>query len=119
MTGPVSVEEVARDFAQRIDERDWDGLAALLAPSCRVEFRHDGSVFDRDGWVAFNAGYPAVVRFVAEDVVAADDRAVLRAHCFNDDVSLYVACFLTVTGGLVTELVEVWTDDTTATEETS
>jgi len=113
----VSAEQVARDFARHIDDRDWDGLAALLAPSCRVEFRHDGSVYDRHEWVAFNAGYPQVVRFLLEDVVATGDRAVLRAHCFNDDVSLYVACFLTLADGLVTELVEVWTDDTTATED--
>ena len=111
------VEGVARDFAQRIDDRDWDGLAALLSPAFRGEYRHDGKTFGRDAFVAFNADYPAVVRFVLEDLVVADDRAVLRSRVFNDDVDFCVATFLTVTDGLITTLVEVWTDDIPATEE--
>ena len=43
--------------------------------------------------------------------MVAGDRAVLRSHVYNDDVAFYVATFLTVTDGLITELVEVWTDD--------
>ena len=52
-----------------------------------------------------------------EDLVVAGDRVVLRSHVFNDDVAFFVATFLTVTGGLITELVEVWTDDIPAPEE--
>jgi hypothetical protein len=74
-------------------------------------------VFGRDDWVAFNADYPVRVRFVLEDLVAAGDRAVLRSHVFNDDVAFHVASFLTLTGGLITELVEVWTDDIPTPEE--
>jgi hypothetical protein len=113
----VNAERIARDFAQRIDDRDWAGLATLLAPGFRGEYRHDGKSFDRDEWVAYNADYPVQVRFVLEDLVVAGDRAVLRSHVFNDDVGFYVATFLTVTDGLITELVEVWTDDIPAQEE--
>ena len=107
----MSPEHVARDFAQRIDDRDWAGLDALLSPDFRGEYRHDGKVFGRADWVAFNADYPVQVRFVLEDLVVAGERAVVRSHVFNDDVAFYVATFLTVTNGLITELVEVWTDD--------
>ena len=107
----MNPEQVARDFAQRIDDRDWAGLATLLAPGFRGEYSHDGKVFGRDDWVAYNADYPVQVRFVLEDLVVAGERAVLRSHVFNDDVAFYVATFLTVTNGLITELVEVWTDD--------
>ncbi|PUA79847.1 nuclear transport factor 2 family protein [Nocardioides currus] len=117
MSTPASVEQVARDFARRIDQRDWDELAALLAADFRGDYRHDGKAFTRDEWVAYNADYPALVRFVPEDLVVAGDRAVLRSHVFNDDVAFYVASFLTVVDGLITELVEVWTDDIPAPEE--
>ena len=113
----MTPELVARDFAQRIDDRDWAGLDGLLAPGFRGEYRHDGKVFDRDEWVAYNADYPVQVRFVLEDLVVAGDRVVLRSHVFNDDVAFFVATFLTVTGGLITELVEVWTDDIPVPEE--
>ena len=107
----MNPEQVARDFAQRIDDRDWAGLATLLAPGFRGEYSHDGKVFGRDDWVAYNADYPVQVRFVLEDLVVAGERAVVRSHVFNDDVAFYVATFLTVTKGLITELVAVWTDD--------
>ena len=113
----MTPELVARDFAQRIDDRDWAGLATLVSPDFRGEYRHDGKTFGRDDWVAFNAVYPVRVRFVLEDLVVAGDRAVLRSHVFNDDVAFYVATFLTVTDGLITELVEVWTDDIPTPEE--
>ena len=108
---------VARAFAQRIDDRDWTGLATLLAADFRGEYRHDGKSFGRDDWVAYNADYPVRVRFVLEDLVVAGDRAVLRSHVFNDAVTFYVATFLTVTDGLITDLVEVWTDDIPTPEE--
>ena len=54
----MSTEEVARSFAQRIDQRDWAGLAALMSPDFHGEYRHDGLSFDRESWVAYNADYP-------------------------------------------------------------
>ena len=119
MSTPLDAEQVARDFADRIDERDWDGLGALLSPDFRGDYRHDGATFERDGWLAHNRDYPVRVRFVLEDLVVAGERAVLRSHVFNDDVAFCVASFLTVTDGLITELVEVWTDDIPTPEDNS
>ncbi|MCW2833817.1 MAG: hypothetical protein JWN68_1770 [Nocardioides sp.] len=59
------------------------------------------------------------MRFALADLVVAGDRAVLRSRVFNDDVAFYVASFLTVTGNMITELVEVWTDDIPMREENS
>jgi SnoaL-like domain len=101
---------LAHQFASTIDRRDWPGLRALLADGCRVEMVHDGRTFGADEWVEFNASYPGRWSFVAEDIVVADGRAVLRARVFNEDALFHVASFLTVTSGLINEVVEVWAD---------
>ncbi len=115
----MSVEVVARDFVGRMDGRDWAGIATLLAPDFRVEHVHDGTVFGRDDWVAFNTNNPVRVRFVLDDLVAAGECAILRSHVSNGDGLFHVVSFLTVIGGLITELVEVWTDDIPMHEENS
>lgn len=113
----MSAEQVARDFAQRLDERDWDGLAALLAPTCRVTFKHNAWVFERDDWIRHLASSPFETGFRLEDLVATADRAVLRAHLPHESFNSYVACFLRVYDGVVTEVVEVWADDSAGWDE--
>ncbi len=113
----MSVEVVARDFVGRMDGSDWEGVATLLAPDFRGEHVHDGSVFGRDDWVAFNTEHSVRVRFVLEDLVAAGECAILRSHVSHGDGLFHVVSFLTVTGGLITELVEVWTDQIATPEE--
>ena len=113
----MSVEHLARDFARRSDDGDWAGLATLLAPGFRGEHVHAGTVFGRDDWVAFNTDNPVRVRFFLDDLVAAGECAILRSDVCNDDGTFHVVSFLTVAGGLITELVEVWTDQIATPEE--
>ena len=101
---------LAHQLANVIDARDWDGLASLLAPDCTVRYVHDGSRFTGPEWVAFNAEYPGQWSFVAEGIVAAETRAVLRARVFNENAIFHVAAFLTAADGLINEIVEVWAD---------
>lgn len=102
----MSTEQVARDFARLVGERDWAGLTALLAPTRRMELRYDGMAWDRDGWLR---AIPTYTRFQVEDLVASEDRAVLRAYVHAEGDDFYLACFLTVRDGLLTELVGVGT----------
>ncbi len=101
---------LAHQFASALDRRDWPALRALLADDCRVELVHDGRTFGADEWVAFNADYPGRWSFVAEDIVVADGRAVVRARVFNEEAMFHVASFLSITDGLLHEVVEVWAD---------
>ncbi|MEZ5096481.1 MAG: nuclear transport factor 2 family protein [Nocardioides sp.] len=101
---------LAHRFADALDRRDWPALRALLADDCRIGFVHDGRTFGPDDWVAFNDDYPGRWSVVAEDIVATDDRAVLRARVFNEEALFHLASFLTVADGLITEVVEVWAD---------
>jgi hypothetical protein len=98
-------------FAEIIDARDWARLRGVLAEDFTARFVHTGETFDREGFVALNRDYPIVVRFLVEDLVADDDRAVLRARVTDGSDTWHVASFATVgPDGLLTELVEVWAE---------
>lgn len=102
-------------LAEAIDAHDWDGLACLLHDDFTCRLVHTGEVFDRDQWVRLNADYPGFVGMETEDLLAAGDRAVLRARVTGTgpegDAQVFaVASFATVRGGLIVELTEVWAD---------
>lgn len=102
-------------LAEAIDRHDWDALPGLLHPDFTCRLVHTGEVFDRDGWVRFNADYPGFQRLHLEDLVSQDDRAVLRAGVVGTDdaggdLHFAVASFATVRDDAVVELVEVWAD---------
>ncbi len=107
-------------LAETLDAHDWDGLPGLLHPDFSCRLVHTGEVFDRDGWVQFNAEYPGFQRLIAEDLVASGDRGVLRAEVIGtgtggEEVRFAVASFVAVRDGLIDELVEVWADIDQAT----
>ncbi len=108
---------VAHQFAGAIDRRDWEALRALLADDCEIEFVHDNRRFGPDEWVAFNSGYPGQWTFIAEDIVATEDRAVVRARVLNDTALFHAVSFLTVTDGLIHAVVEVWADGHASPQE--
>lgn len=102
-------------LAEVIDAHDWAGLPNLLHADFTCKLVHTGEVFDRDGWVRLNADYPGFQRMHVEDLVAADDRGVLRASVIGTgpdgaDQVFAVASFATVRDGLLVGLTEVWTD---------
>lgn len=108
---------IAHRFIVSIDSRDWPALRGLLADDARIEFVHDGKSFTADEWVAFNESYPGHWSFVAEDIVATDNRAVVRARVFDEDSLFHVASFLTIRDGLIRENTEVWADGHAAPTE--
>jgi hypothetical protein len=102
-------------LAQAIDARDWDGLAALLAPAFIARYAHTGESFDSAQFVALNRDYPGAWSFRHETVIDAGDAGAMRARVFDatgsSDEVHYVAGFAKVDGGgLLTELVEVWAE---------
>lgn len=114
----MSATDTLTRFGQAIDRQDWDAMGALLAPDFTGRYVHTAETFDRDALVALNRDYPGAWRFVYEDIVADGDRAVGRARIWDERETYHVATFVTVTGGLITELVEVWTDAVTQPDPT-
>ena len=97
-----------------IDDRRWGELATFLHPDFTCRLVHTGEVFGRDGWVAFNAGYPGFDRLIVEEMVGGADAAACRARVtgVTDGALQEFACasFARLQDGLIIELTEVWTD---------
>ena len=110
----MNAETLMQRLADVINAHRWDELADLLDPTFWCRYIHTGEEFDRDAWVRLNADYPGFQDFVLEDCVGSGERAAGRAHVtgLNDERLEHfgVAIFMTVRNGLITELVEVWTD---------
>ena len=111
----MDTAELLTRLAGVIDAHDWTGLPALLHPDFRCRLVHTGEVFDKDGWVRFNADYPGFERMLVEVLVAAGDRGVLRAKVVGRseagrELVFAVASFASVQDDRIVELVEVWAD---------
>lgn len=94
-----------------IDARAWDDLAAVFAPDVSVLYVHTGERMDREGYVALNREYPGVWQADVLDVVASEDRAAARVRVWDDEQAFHTACFVTVADGCISEMIEVWTDE--------
>ncbi len=110
----MDVGAVVSRLALTLDAHAWDELPTLVDEDFRCRYVHSGEEFDRDGWVRLNASYPGFEHFTLEDVVVGDGRAAGRATVTSvtGEVTetFAVAMFLTIRGGLIVDLVEVWTD---------
>lgn len=106
---PMPPTPTLRPFADAIDAQDWDTLRTLLAPDFHGLFVHDGRTFDVDSFVAFQRDYPGRWRFEVVDQLVAGDRVVARSRVSDGQQVFWVATFATLTDGLVSDLVEVWT----------
>jgi hypothetical protein len=106
---------VLAQMADAIDAQDWDGLAALLAPTFRATYNHTAEQFDSQQFVALNRDYPGTWRFVRETVVDAGATAALRARVsgVGETETHYVASFGTVDdAGQLVALEEIWAEVT-------
>jgi hypothetical protein len=108
-----SAEQTLRALWDRIDQRDWAGLGRLLAPGLQTRYLHTGELIDgAEAFVRLNAEYPGRWRATVLDLVAAGDRAVssARVEAEGGGETHFVTSFATVSGGLVTELTELWAE---------
>ncbi|MBM7785268.1 nuclear transport factor 2 family protein [Tenggerimyces flavus] len=110
----MHASDVMHKLATVIDEHAWHELPSLLHEDFTCRYVHTGQRFDAPSWVRFNAEYPGFQRFVLEDCVGTEDRAVGRAHVTGmTDGELQhfeVATFLTVRDDLIIDMTEVWAD---------
>jgi len=98
-------------FADAIAARDWAALRALLSDDCTTTLLHTGELLDADAFVAFNSSYPGDWIYTRDEIVDGGDRAVLRSRTVIDGQTWHAATFVTVNSeGLLTDIVEVWTD---------
>ena len=110
-TGRVEPLEVVRRFWQRIDARDWTGLAELLDDDVVLELPATGErVRGPEGVVAVNAEYPEGWEIRVLRLLAAGDVVVSEVEVPLAGVGVFrVASFTQVAEGRVAHVREYWT----------
>lgn len=110
----MDAKAALRALMVAIDDRRWADLSGYLHPDFRCRLVHTGEEFNRDGWIAFNAGYPGFDHLVIEELIGGGDAAACRSHVtgFSGAGLQHFGCasFAQMRDGLIHELTEVWTD---------
>ena len=104
----LSATEVVRSFFERIQDRDWDAAAQLMAESARIRFTETGEEFTGANFVAMNKAYPEGWTIEVVEVLATDDRVAAQVRVTMPDEAFWCAGFYTVTGGQITDGTEHW-----------
>ena len=101
--------EVVREIWARIDARDWDGFAALLAEDVTLDYPHSGERFTgRANLVAINAEFPTGWSIYVLRILAAGNTVVSEVSVPMDGVESRAVTIWTVRDGLVAEATEYW-----------
>ncbi|MFF3727548.1 nuclear transport factor 2 family protein [Streptomyces erythrochromogenes] len=95
----------------RIQARDWDGVAGLIAEDAVVEWPVSGErIVGRQNYVAVNREYPEGWAIRVLRVVAAGDEVVSEVEVPHEGVGVFrAASFWTVRDGLIVRGREYWT----------
>ena len=99
---------LAERFFVTLDGRDWDGLAAVLAPDVTYEIPQTGErILGRDRYIQFNREYPGDWH-VAPKVVVADEAgaAVWFDWTVGDDEHSDAVVFFRIADGLITRVTD-------------
>jgi hypothetical protein len=103
-------KELVTAFADRLERRDWVGLAELLDPDVVYEVPQTRErIRGRDRYVQFNAEYPGDWHIVAK-VVLGDDHdgsLLFEWHLGAEPTALAIA-FFEVGGGVITKITDFW-----------
>ncbi|MGA5495262.1 nuclear transport factor 2 family protein [Streptomyces cinereoruber] len=110
---PSSTEasDVVGALWDRMQARDWDGLAALLTEDAVVEWPVSGErITGRDDYVAVNREYPEGWSVRVLRIVAGDGEAVSEVEVPHEGVGTFRAVsFWTVRDGRIVRGTEYWT----------
>jgi ketosteroid isomerase-like protein len=104
-----TAKELVTAFADRLERRDWAGLAELLAEDVVYELPQTRErIRGRDRYVTFNAEYPGDWH-VAPRVILGDDHdgSLLFEWALDDERSLAIA-FFEVNEGRITKITDFW-----------
>lgn len=102
--------ELIRTYWNRIQERDWPGVAELLHPDLRIFWPASRELFTgRESFVAMNQVYPEGWSIRVLDVFGDGDRAVSEVEVPQEGVGVFrVVSLWTVRDGLIASGTEYW-----------
>lgn len=94
----------------RMQARDWDGVAELLAPDLVVDWPANGErIVGRDDFVKFNATYPEGWSIHVLRVLGEGDQVVAEVEVPHETLGMFrVVSISTVSDGVITRSTEYW-----------
>ena len=103
--------EVVRALWNRIQARDWTGVADLVAENAVIEWPVSSErIAGRANYVAVNREYPEGWSINVLRIVAEGDQVVSEVAVPHADLGAFrVVSFWTVDGGLIVRGTEYWT----------
>jgi ketosteroid isomerase-like protein len=96
-------------FADRLERRDWDGLAELLDPDVVYELPQTRErIRGRDRYVQFNAEYPGDWHIEPRVVLGDDHDGSLLFRWRSGDEDQLAVAFFEVGDGRITKVTDFW-----------
>jgi SnoaL-like domain len=96
-------------FADRLERRDWVGLADLLAPDVVYELPQTRErIRGRDRYVTFNAEYPGDWHIEPQVVLGDDAQGALLFRWTLDGESSLAVAFFEHDGALIYKVTDFW-----------
>lgn len=98
-------------YVERLEARDWDGLAALLQPDVVYRMPQTREVVrGRDNYLRWNREYPDVWHLRLEQVYGDDSGGAARLSVDIDGEPIPVTAlvFARVAEGLLVEITDFW-----------
>lgn len=106
--------ETVRTFFERMEARDWEGVAERLSPTIHVEYTETGELFDGPNFLAMNRAYPEGWSIEVVETIGGNGptdgpaRVAAQVRVVHGDETFWCAGFYTVDGGRITDGVEHW-----------
>ena len=105
----MSTKELVTAFADRLERRDWAGLAELLAEDVVYELPQTRErIRGRDRYVTFNAEYPGDWHVAPRVILGDDDDGSLLFEWALDDQRSLAIAFFEVNEGRITKITDFW-----------
>jgi len=105
------MKELIQSFWKCIDEADFDGLRALMAPDAAVYLPNTREVIDGcENYITFNKRYPGRWRAAVERLHVCGSTAVscVKVTEQSGETSLYVTSFFEIQNGKIIKIHEYW-----------
>ena len=103
--------EAVRLLWERMEARDWEGVAARLHPEAVVDWPNTGErMRGRENYLAVQRAYPEGWHIEVLRIVDAGDQVASEVRVEHEGERFYAASFFEVADGRIVSAVEYWSN---------
>ena len=103
--------EAVRLLWERMEARDWEGVAAQVHPDAVVDWPNTGErMRGRENYLAVQRAYPEGWHIEVLGIVDAGDQVACEVRVDHEGERFYAASFFEVADGKIVSAVEYWSN---------